>query len=212
VSVRAQPVLLEREAELAELEVALEDARDGSGRLVVIEGAAGIGKTRLVGEARGAAAAAGMRVLTARGTELERGFPFALVRQLFESTVISLDPAERAEALAGAASHAAAVIGIDVPDGPDAPGNSFVTLNALYWLTSNLAEGHPTLLAVDDAHWSDEPSVRFFRFLVSRLEDLPVLLVISARPADDDAPPLLGELLAEAAATRIRPRALSQGQ
>ena len=207
---RAQPALLEREAELAELEVALEGARGGAGRLVVIEGAAGIGKTRLLGEARDAAAAAGMRVLTARGTELERGFPFALARQLFESVVRSLDPAQRADALSGAASHAAPVIGIDAPGDPAAPGDSFVTLNALYWLMSNLAESGPVLLAVDDAHWSDEPSLRFFRFLVPRLEDVPVLLAISARPADGDTSSAsLGDLLADPAATRIRPRALS---
>jgi DNA-binding CsgD family transcriptional regulator len=211
VPVRAQPALLERETELAELEVALEDARGGVGRLVLIEGAAGIGKTRLLGEARRAAADSGMRVLTARGTELERDFPFALVRQLFESALKELEPTERAELLAGAAAPAGRVIGLGEA-GPDSlADSSFATLNALYWLTSNLAEGRPTLLAVDDAHWSDLPSLRFFRFMLPRLEDLPVLVAITARPpAADAAPELLGELLADPATSLIRPRGLSR--
>lgn len=207
---RAQPELLERESELAELEVALEQARGGTGRLVVIEGAAGIGKTRLLGEAREVATAAGMRVLTARGTELEREFPFALVRQLFESAVGSLDPAERDDALSGAARDAAPVIGIGEPLPDSGAGDSFATLNALYWLTSNLAEGRPTMLAVDDVHWCDVPSLRFFRFMVPRLEDLPVLLAISTRPAEGKVSAPFGELLADPTATRIRPRALSR--
>ena len=53
---RGKPALLEREAELAGLEAALNDARRGAGRLVVIEGSAGIGKTRLLEEARDTAA------------------------------------------------------------------------------------------------------------------------------------------------------------
>ena len=62
-----------------------------------IEGSAGIGKTRLLEEARDAAARAGMRVLAARGTELERDFPFALVRQAFEPALMALEPSEREE-------------------------------------------------------------------------------------------------------------------
>src|SRR5438270_13097463 len=81
---RRDAPLLEREAELDELQAALEDARGGAGRLVVVEGAAGIGKTRLLAAARETAGRTGMRALQARGSELERDFPFSLVRQLFE--------------------------------------------------------------------------------------------------------------------------------
>jgi AAA ATPase domain len=58
---RTKPALLEREAELDELQTALEDARRGIGRLVVVEGAAGIGKTRLLESARETAGRTGMR-------------------------------------------------------------------------------------------------------------------------------------------------------
>jgi predicted ATPase len=71
--------LYEREDELA----ALAEARAGTGGLVVVEGPAGIGKSRLLAEARADAAGRGMTVLTARGTDLEREAPFGVVAELF---------------------------------------------------------------------------------------------------------------------------------
>src|SRR5204863_240124 len=74
---------VEREPELAALAAVVDSACAGEGSLVVIEGTAGIGKTRLLAEAR-ARAGGEMRVLSARGGELEGEFAFGVVRQLFE--------------------------------------------------------------------------------------------------------------------------------
>jgi catechol 2,3-dioxygenase-like lactoylglutathione lyase family enzyme len=76
--------LLDRDGELRALAGLVEEAAAGEARLVVVEGAAGIGKTRLAAEARRRAESAGMRALSARGSELERAFAFGVVRQLFE--------------------------------------------------------------------------------------------------------------------------------
>ena len=84
--------MLEREAELAALEAMLGAARLGDGRLVVVEGSAGIGKTRLLAEARALAQAAEFEVLSARGGELEGEFAFGIVRQLFEAPLAGSDP------------------------------------------------------------------------------------------------------------------------
>ena len=81
----APPLMLERETELATLEALLAAARDGEGRLVVVEGSAGIGKTRLLAETRKLAELGEFEVLTARGGELEGEFAFGIVRQLFEA-------------------------------------------------------------------------------------------------------------------------------
>jgi predicted ATPase len=91
--------LLERDQELARIESALTDAREGRGTFVVLEGPAGIGKTALLAAARTAAANSGMRVLRSRGSELERDFAFGVVRQLFEPALAGLSETERAELL-----------------------------------------------------------------------------------------------------------------
>jgi hypothetical protein len=64
-------LLLERDVQVAALRGFIEAARSGGGRFAVIEGSAGIGKTRLLVEARAIAGSAGMRVLAARGGEFE---------------------------------------------------------------------------------------------------------------------------------------------
>src|SRR5262245_29944158 len=150
MATRTQPALLEREAELDELQAALADASRDSGRLVVIEGEAGIGKSRLLEAASDAAERAGMQVLGCRGTELERDFPFGLVAQLFGPAVGALDEAERGEVLDQAAGPAASVVGLEpaAAEADERGDPSFQVLNALFWLTSNLAERTPLFMAV----------------------------------------------------------------
>src|SRR4051794_30845527 len=203
---RREVQLVERDAEVAELGEVLAEARRGAGRLAVVEGPAGIGKTRLMGELRATAGRLGMRVLGARATELERDFPFGVVRQLFEPELAALDAATRGQLLSGAAERAGPVVGIvaDAPAGDGGADPSFPTLNALYWLTSNLGELQPCALLVDDAHWCDVPSLRFLSFLHARLEDLPVAVVIATRPSD-----ALARLIADAATRVVRPRPLT---
>ena len=76
--------LLDRERELAKLHALIEAVREGSGGLLLVEGPAGIGKTALLGEARELAREAGVVVMAASGGEMEREFPYGVVRQLFE--------------------------------------------------------------------------------------------------------------------------------
>ncbi|WP_424954956.1 BTAD domain-containing putative transcriptional regulator [Geodermatophilus obscurus] len=76
--------LLDRDRELTALRSALDDLAAGEPRLLLIEGPPGIGKSRLLTEARRLASARSVRVLTARGSQLETAFGFGAVRQLFE--------------------------------------------------------------------------------------------------------------------------------
>jgi DNA-binding CsgD family transcriptional regulator len=199
-------VLLERERELASLDAMVADARAGSGRLAVIEAAAGLGKTRLLQAAREAGQQAGMRVLSARATELERDFPFALVRQLLEPPLATLDAPAREALLEGAAGAARGPLGI----GGDAPADAFAVLHGLYWLTAALAEQRPLLLAVDDAHWSDAASLDYLGFVLPRLEELPLLLAIACRPDEAGAESSLARIATDGLARRLTPSALSR--
>src|SRR3954449_8819703 len=204
--------LLEREAELAALEAMLAAARLGDGRLVIVEGGAGIGKTRLLAEARALAAAADFEVLTARGGELEGEFAFGIVRQLFEARLAGAAGDERNELLSGAAGLSSSLFSsTPASSSGDGAESSFAVLHGLYWLAANFASRRPALLVVDDLHWADEPSLRWLVYLARRLEGLPLLLLVGTRPpAQADFPALVAELLADPSGVVIRPGGLGE--
>jgi len=106
-------MLLERAGELAQLDEAIAATAAGAPRVMLIEGPAGIGKTALLATARRRAARAGLRVLAARGGELERELSLGIERQLFEPLLVRASAAERAELLARPAAAAAALFGLD---------------------------------------------------------------------------------------------------
>ena len=139
--------------------------------IVLIEGPAGIGKSRLLAEVRANAAERGLRPLACRASELERDFPFGVARQLFEA-VLS-DPAQREQALAGAAAPAETVFSETTAPS----GGEFAALHGLFWLAANLSATGPLLLAIDDLHWCDAGSLRFIAYLAQRLEGLPIAVV-----------------------------------
>lgn len=176
-------MLLERERELEELGSALGEVAEGRGCAVGIEAAAGLGKTRLLREARSRGSEAGLTILAGRATELERDFPFALVRQLLGSGIVDLSPEERARVFEGA-SAARSALGFEADD--DRDHDSFAVLHALYWVTAALAERGPLMLAVDDAHSADAGSLDYLGFLLPRLEELPIVLILTGRPDEPD--------------------------
>lgn len=207
----APPRLLERDRELEVLTALAAEAASGHGGVIVVEGDPGAGKTALVGALGGAAQSAGLRTLSAIGGELEREYPFGVVRQLFELELAGADPARRERLLSGAAATVAPLVGAgpvaNLVTGQDA---SFSTLHGLYWLTAALAEERPLLLTLDDAHWSDAPSLRFLDFLARRIAELPLLIALAARPQEPGAETELLDAIAEAdAATVLRPGSLS---
>src|ERR1044072_5499731 len=167
--------LLERDQEQDAIRHALEDAAQGSGRLCVSEGRAGVGKSALLRSVRASAADAGMAVLSARGGELERSFAFGVVLQLFEGAVRTAAPDGL---FAGPAAHARPLL-----EGSSAgmEGEEVTLLHALYWLCANLAERTPLLLAIEDLQWVDTPSLLFLAYLAQRLESPPVLAVGTLR-------------------------------
>jgi DNA-binding CsgD family transcriptional regulator len=205
------PDLLERESELEALVEAIARTHEGAGRSLVIEAPPGVGKSRLLTGARALARDAGLQVLEARGAVLEREFAFGVARQLFEQPVSIVTEQERDALFAGAAGLSRRLLGHEGsevnPQGADA---AFGALHGLYWLTANLADRGPLMLAVDDAHWADQSSLQFMGYLSRRLEGLSVLLVMAGRTPDPDAERLWQELADDPAAHVLRPRALSE--
>jgi hypothetical protein len=199
--------LRERAAELEAIDRAVQDARAGRGVLLAVEGPAGIGKTSLLAAARERAARSGSRVLSARGSELERDFAGGVVRQLFEPVLYAADDAERERWFAGAAALAQPFFDADL--GTDRAGHEeevrFRRRHGLYWLVANLAREGPVVVAVDDAQWADEPSLGFIAHLATRVEHLPVLLLVGCRPHAEG----VSGVLVQPGARVLRPAALS---
>jgi DNA-binding CsgD family transcriptional regulator len=198
-------VLLERERELAEIASVLSAVESGKGGAVAIEGSAGLGKTHLLREARELGARNGLAVFSGRATELERDFPFALVRQLLAAPLAKL-PADEREAVLEGAKAARGALGVD-PSGRT--HDSFAVLHGLYWVTAALADRQPLLLAVDDVHWVDSASLDYLGFLLPRLEELPVALVFATRLDEPQAPERLGGILIDPSVRHLAPAPLS---
>ena len=140
-----------------------------------------------------------LTVLRARGTELEQTLPYGIVRQLFERAVVRASPEERADALAGAAEHAAPVLegGLTAPAAAADGDSAFAVLHGLYWLAANLAERRPLVIAIDDLHWADAASISWLAYLAHRIDGLPLLAVSTVRPVRGEAAPALADLLAD---------------
>jgi DNA-binding SARP family transcriptional activator/DNA-binding CsgD family transcriptional regulator len=196
-----RPDLLEREEQCRILREAADAAGRGSGRCVLLEGAPGLGKTRLLAEATEIAATAQLRVLRGRGTELEQGFGFGVVHQLFGPVVNAADDDTRRSLFEGAAAKASALLG--QPGAPESPTGDFATMHGLYWLTANLCRRGAVAFVVDDLHWADTAMLRFLAYLLPRLDGLPLLLVAGARPRPPGCEPVLDHLFTDSQTTAL---------
>jgi DNA-binding CsgD family transcriptional regulator len=203
--------LLEREGEVAALVAALDAVEaGGDGRVVLIEGPPGIGKTALLEELLAVAVGRGTTVLRARGTEMEREFGYGIVRWLLDPALRARGEEARERLFAGPAGLAGAIFGFGEAGTIDAVATE-ASLYGLSWLLAELAAAGPLVLALDDAHWSDVASLRFVRYLSRRLEGLPVLVVLAARPGEPGPPAAaLRELTEELEGAAVRPALLSE--
>jgi DNA-binding SARP family transcriptional activator len=179
--------LVERDDELRRIAAAAARLADGRGGVLLLEGPAGIGKTRLLSELRDRAVAAGADVREARATTLEREYGFGVARQLFDG----IGPDHPAVA---AAPGARAVLGHG--DSSAAGEGLFAAFHGLHHVVAELADERPLLLAIDDLQWSDTESLRFVAYLARRLARVPVLLAATIRTGE---PGVEEELLAELA-------------
>ena len=207
----ASESLLERDRELTELGEVLASAREGRGRIALIEAPAGIGKTSLLRAACDSATEGGFTCLRARATELERDFAFGCLRQLLEPQVAKAPDPERDRLFEGAAALSEPLF---APTGlvqrPASPDSAFSMLHGLYWLLDNITDQGPVVLAVDDLHWSDAESMRFFNYLAPRLDGLSLAVLATTR-SGENVTPELARLAAGPESIVLRPRPLSTG-
>ncbi len=158
-AVAGQP-LIGRDAELAAVVRALDDARRRAGRLVLVTGAPGIGKTRL--------AEAAVEQAHVRRLRVARGYAVA------DPGAPPLWPWQRV--LRGRLPDLAAVPDVDA-------AARFQQLVALTDLLAAAAEPDGLLLVLEDLHWADAASIRLLRHVANELPTLPIAVVATCRSA-----------------------------
>jgi predicted ATPase len=167
-----------RAVELRTLVDALGRAAGGRPAVVIVEGEAGIGKSRLLAEALEAARARGLQVVAGRGQDLERNRPFGLLADSLGCSRSSPDP-RRAAIAALLATHdgdrGVATVSSD-------PGLQFQAVDAFLELVEALALQGPLALGLDDLQWADPSSLLTLGAAARRLTDSPVALLASLRP------------------------------
>ncbi len=178
-------IFVGREREMETLRAAAIDAMDGIGRLVLVAGEPGIGKTTLAEQGAAYARRRGMRVL--RGACHESGgapayWPWIqVIRDYAErASVDSL----RAEMGLGAARIAQVVaeIGHRLPDlsptgSIDAEQDRFLFFDNVTTFLRNIARHQPLLLVLDDLHWADKSSLALLQFIARGMADTPLLVI-----------------------------------
>ena len=164
------PPFVGREPELAAVAADVDAAYRGRGRVVVIEGEAGIGKTRLVDESLDSVAGA---VRRAAGDEFGGRRPFGVV---VDALGINLREARIGRLLLSSTGAEASAGSGDL---------EFRVSEALLSHTEDLCADGPLVLVVEDVHWADPSSRVFLARLGRRVGRLPLLIVATRRPVPE---------------------------
>ena len=172
----AHPRLYEREAFLDEIAAMFSGNWERPSGPVIIEGTSWTGRTALLGAVRRLAVESGLTVLSARGSDLERGSPWGLVRQLFPPQFRW--PA--AEANGSSEAHGAAPSDEPAGDGPSRSGQLDAEFRHFEESLWRLSSERPALVAVDDAHLADPESCQWLFYLARRLGHRRLHLVLTS--------------------------------
>ena len=194
---RVQP-LVGRDIEWQRLTDCWRESAAGRAQLVVISGEPGIGKTRLVEELAAWGSHRGAVVATARSYATEGELGYGVVTSWLRSGDVAVGLRRCSEqdratlaALLPELEHPAASPSTDRVEGPVLRHRLFECVSR-----SLVEDGRPTLLIMDDAQWSDEPSLQLLHYLLRLEPTRPVLVVATVRREDLDEHHPLGSLIA----------------
>jgi predicted ATPase len=213
--------LVGREREMATLLAGLEEAVSGTGRLILISGEPGIGKTRLADELAERAQANRMVLLVGRCTGDERAAPFLPFVEILES-IVSHTPGpenlrtalgEQGPELARLLPRLKTMVPEFSPRTDLGPAEVRRHLFSCYCdLVKRIARERSALMILDDLHWADDSTLALLEHLTQRLADIPMLVVGTYRDAELDLVRGLGnfleKLLRGRAATHVKLKAL----
>jgi tetratricopeptide (TPR) repeat protein len=218
----ASGVFVGRQRELGELKAALEDSLSGRGRLVMLVGEPGIGKTRTALELGTYAGLRRAQVLWGRCYETEGAPPYWPWVQAIRTYVREHDLEQlRTEMGSGAAEIAEVVpdVAQRFPDLPPVPAPAdpqqarFRLFDSITTFLKSAARTQPLVLVLDDLHWADAGSLLLLEFAARELGGARLLIVGTYRDVElSRRHPLsrtLGELNREHLFTRVPLRGLA---
>ncbi|HEV2069805.1 MAG TPA: AAA family ATPase, partial [Acidimicrobiales bacterium] len=172
--------LVGRGLELQTLARCLHRVATGRPATVLIEGEAGIGKTRLLHEALGGEH--GWQVLSARGEELERTRPFGVLVEALDLRIDAADPqrAAIADLLRGGSTQDSEATSATIAAGSNV---AYRVVEDIVSLMQRLASAGPVVLAFDDLQWADPSTVVALHAVARRLRYVPLGIVCAYRPS-----------------------------
>src|SRR6266568_610848 len=204
------PVLIERVSDLATLHALIAQAKSGRGQVVLLSGEAGIGKSRLVAEARAYVAAQQFLLFQGNCFSADIAYPYAPLLDLVRSSAANQFSAAGASELAPFARELHQLLPDLVPLPPDGEGQ-FIgpsppvssdpeqekrrLFTALTQFFTGQATKQPVLLIIEDIHWSDDTSLEFLHALARRCPAHPLLILLTYR--SDEVRPILRHFLAQ---------------
>jgi DNA-binding SARP family transcriptional activator/tetratricopeptide (TPR) repeat protein len=218
----ARGTFVGREREMAELTGSLDDALAGRGRLVLLVGEPGIGKSRLADELMDQARARGARVMVGRCWEAGGAPPYwPWVQSLRAYVDDTAHEALREQLGPGAADLAQLLPELrelfpDLPEPPalEAEGARFRLFEAVSAFLSRATQARPLVFALDDLHAADEPSLLLLQFVAREMATSRLLVVCAFRDVDptlrDPLTSVLGEVVRERHTTQIALAGLSR--
>jgi predicted ATPase/DNA-binding CsgD family transcriptional regulator len=181
------PRLIGRNGQLAALSILVERAKCGEGRLALISGEAGIGKSRLVAEIKSAAGSQGFLLLQGQCFPADLTYPYAPLLDLLRSLFASHPTASLATELERLASALFPLLPevVSDPKIPLLPLEPEQEKRRLFAVLVNffigLSASSPLLLIIEDVHWSDSISLDFLHLLARRTVSHPLLLLVTYR-------------------------------
>jgi DNA-binding SARP family transcriptional activator/tetratricopeptide (TPR) repeat protein len=204
-AVRSRSGFVGREPELAALVGALDDALAGSGRLALVAGEPGIGKSRLAEELEDHARQRGARVCVGRCWEAGGAPAYWPWVQALRAYIRDSEPDALRAQLGDRGPELGAILPEvrrflpDLPESPppDSEGARFRLLDSVAGFLRTAASDGPVVVGLDDLHAADAPSLLLLRFVAGQLDGAPILIVGCYR--DTEVGPELAETLAELA-------------